>query len=142
MKRTATASWLGDLQEGKGTLTTQSQALKETPYSFKTRFDNVKGTNPEELIGAAHAGCFTMALAGALTQNGFKPRRLDTQAVVNFEQEQGKWTINTVNLSLKAHVQGIDHEQFEKIANEAKENCPISRVLKAQISLDIELETL
>lgn len=142
MKRMATASWLGNLTEGKGTLSTSSHALKETPYSFKTRFENSAGTNPEELIAAAHAGCFTMALSAELGKQGFTPTRLDTEAAVNLEQIQGKWTVSAIHLTLNAHVKGIDKEKFEQIANDAKLNCPISRLLKADISLEMHLEAM
>jgi lipoyl-dependent peroxiredoxin len=141
MKRTASAAWTGDLKQGKGTLSTQSGVLKQTPYSFSTRFENGVGTNPEELIAAAHAGCFTMALSAALGRAGVTPERLATDATVTLEQVSGNWTITTVDLHLTARVPGIDAKKFDEIAADAKANCPVSRVLNAKISLDAKLET-
>ena len=140
MKRTASAAWTGDLKQGKGTLSTQSGVLKQTPYSFSTRFENAAGTNPEELIAAAHAGCFTMALSAALGRAGVTPERLATDATVTLEQVSGNWTITTVDLQLTARVPGIDAKKFNEIAADAKANCPVSRVLNAKISLDAKLE--
>src|SRR5271169_5821646 len=111
MKRTATAVWSGDLKQGKGTLTTPSGVLKATPYSFATRFESGTGTNPEELIAAAHAGCFTMAVSAMLGGAGFTADTLATEAVLTLEQVQGNWTITTVNLALSAKVPGIDGEK-------------------------------
>jgi lipoyl-dependent peroxiredoxin len=140
MKRTASAIWLGDLKRGKGSLTTQSGALKETPYSFTTRFENGIGTNPEELIAAAHAGCFTMALSAFLGRAGFTPEKLSTQATLSLEQLQGNWTITSIHLDTSARIPGIGREKFEEIAADAKANCPVSRVLNATITLDAKLE--
>ena len=141
MKRTASAAWSGDLKQGKGTVSTQSGVLKDTAYSFSTRFENGIGTNPEELIAAAHAGCFTMALSATLGRAGFTAQRLATDAVLTLEQVDGNWTITTVNLRLTARVAGIDRAKFDQIAADAKANCPVSRVLNAKISLDAMLET-
>ena len=140
MKRTASAIWLGDLKRGKGSLATQSGALKETPYSFTTRFENEVGTNPEELIAAAHAGCFTMALSAFLGRAGFTPEKLSTQATLSLEQLQGNWTITSIHLDTSARIPGIGREKFEEIAADAKANCPVSRVLNATITLDAKLE--
>ena len=140
MKRTASAAWSGDLKQGKGTISTQSGVLKDTQYSFSTRFENGVGTNPEELIAAAHAGCFTMALAAALGRAGFTPQKLATNATVTLEQVSGNWTITTVDLQTSARVPGIDAKKFDEIAADAKANCPVSRVLNAKISLDAKLE--
>src|SRR6202048_3508891 len=115
MKRTASAVWNGDLKQGKGTLSTPSGVLKETPYSFSTRFENGIGTNPEELIAAAHAGCFTMALSAALGRAGFTPEKLATNATVTLEQVSGNWTISTVDLQLTGRVPGIDGKKFDEI---------------------------
>ena len=139
MKRTASAVWQGDLKKGKGSVSTQSQVLKETPYSFSARFENGSGTNPEELIAAAHAGCFTMALSAELSGAGFVPEKLSTQASLTLEQVVGNWTITTVVLDLQATVPGIAQEKFNQIAAGAKANCPVSRVLKADISLNAKL---
>lgn len=139
MNRTASAVWLGELKQGKGALTTQSGALKETPYSFATRFESGVGTNPEELIAAAHAGCFTMALSAALGRAGFKPEKLSTAANLTLEQVQGDWTITAIQLALTGKVPGIAPEKFAEIAADAKANCPVSRVLNAKITLDAKL---
>ena len=140
MKRTASAAWSGDLKQGKGSVTTQSGLLKDSPYSFTTRFENGAGTNPEELIAAAHAGCFTMATAAALGRAGFTPDKLATTASITLEQVSGNWTITTVDLQMTAKVPGIDAKKFQEIAADAKANCPVSRVLNAKISLDAKLE--
>jgi len=140
MKRTASAAWSGDLKQGKGTVSTQSGVLAATPYSFSTRFENGAGTNPEELIAAAHAGCFTMATAAALGRAGFTPQTLATNASLTLEQVSGNWTITTIDLQMTAKVPGIDAKKFAEIANDAKASCPVSRVLNAKISLDAKLE--
>jgi lipoyl-dependent peroxiredoxin len=140
MKRNASAVWLGDLKKGHGKLSTSSGVLKETPYSFTTRFGDADGTNPEELIAAAHAGCFTMATAASLGRAGFTPGRLATEATLTLEQVEGNWTITTIDLVLIAKVPGITPEKFAEIAADAKANCPVSRVLKARINLTAKLE--
>jgi osmotically inducible protein OsmC len=140
MKRTASAEWNGDLKKGKGSLNTQSGVLKQTAYSFSTRFENGIGTNPEELIAAAHAGCFTMALSATLGKDGFTPERLSTQASLNLEQVDGNWTITSIHLELSGKVPGISAEKFNQAATDAKANCPVSRVLKANITLAAKLE--
>jgi osmotically inducible protein OsmC len=140
MKRSASAVWQGDLKTGKGTVSTASGVLEAAQYSFGTRFENGKGTNPEELIAAAHAGCFSMALSASLGQKGFTPERLATKADLTLEQVEGKWTITTVELHLDAKVPGIERAQFEEIAADAKKNCPVSRVLNASISLQVTLQ--
>jgi osmotically inducible protein OsmC len=140
MKRSASAVWQGDLKSGKGTVSTESGVLEAAQYSFTTRFENGKGTNPEELIAAAHAGCFSMALSASLGQKGFTPERLATKANLTLEQVEGKWTITTIDLQLDAKVPGIDRAQFEEIAADAKKNCPVSRVLNANISLQMTLQ--
>ena len=140
MKRTASARWQGDLKTGKGRLSSQSGILKDTVYGFGSRFEEGPGTNPEELIAAAHAGCFTMALSAALGQAGFTAESLATDAALTLEQVEGSWTITKVHLSLRAKVPGLDAAQFQEIAAGAKANCPVSRVLKADISLEAALE--
>lgn len=140
MKRTGSAIWQGDLKSGKGTVSTQSGILKESQYSFSTRFENGAGTNPEELIAAAHAGCFTMALSAQLGNAGFKADRLATQATVTLEQVQGNWTITTIDLELDAKVPGIEQAKFNELAEDAKKNCPVSRVLNAQMNLKATLQ--
>ena len=140
IRRTASAHWQGTGKEGKGALTTQSGTLSETPYSFTARFGDGKGTNPEELIAAAHAGCFSMALAFQLSGAGHPPDDLRTEARLTMEQEGAGWKISAVALTLKAKVPGIDQATFRKLADEAKANCPVSKVLNAAISLDATLE--
>jgi lipoyl-dependent peroxiredoxin len=141
MKRTASAEWQGDLKQGKGSVSTQSGVLKQSQYSFSTRFENGIGTNPEELIAAAHAGCFTMALSASLGKAGFTPEKLSTQASLTLEQVNGNWTITTIQLDLTGKVPGISADRFNEIATDAKANCPVSRVLKANITLASKLET-
>jgi osmotically inducible protein OsmC len=140
MKRTGSASWRGDLKQGRGTLATQSGTLKDTAYSFAARFENGAGTNPEELIAAAHAGCFTMALAAGLGRAGYAPEELTTTAAVTLEQVQGNWTISAIHLDLNGRVPGIDRGKFEELAAEAKANCPVSRVLNADITLNAGMD--
>ena len=140
MKRTASAVWTGELKQGKGSLTSQSGVLKETPYSFHTRFEQGAGTNPEELIAAAHAGCFTMATSASLGKAGFTPERLSTEAALTLEQVNGNWTITAIHLTMTGKVPGIDQQKFQEIATDAKANCPVSRVLNAKITLDVKLE--
>jgi len=139
INRTAKAAWQGTGKEGTGQLTTQSGVLKESQYGFKTRFEQGPGTNPEELIAAAHAGCFTMALAFQLSGAGHTPESLNTEAKVSLEQEGSGWAIKAVALTLQAKVPGCSPEEFQKLANEAKANCPVSKVLNAAISLDAKL---
>jgi len=140
MKQTASAIWHGDLKQGSGALATHSGVLKETPYSFRTRFEGSPGTNPEELIAAAHAGCFTMALSASLGRAGFTPKRLATQAAVTLEQVSGNWTISKVELETEAWIPQITPEKFQEIAADAKANCPVSRLLRAEITLHAKLE--
>ena len=140
MKRTASAVWQGSLKEGKGTLTAPGGALKNTEYSFGSRFASGAGTNPEELIAAAHAGCFAMALSAALGEAGFTPERLESTAELNFENVPPKgWTITASHLVMVATVPGIDAAKFAEIAAKAKAGCPVSRVLNATITLDAKL---
>jgi osmotically inducible protein OsmC len=141
MKRKATAVWQGGLKEGKGSISTGSGVLKETQYSFATRFEQGKGTNPEELIAAAHAGCFSMALSLLLGKSGFTPERIDTTATVTIEPEGDGFSITTVHLDVNARVPEIDPEIFEQAANDAKAGCPVSKVLNAGITMDATLET-
>jgi len=136
MKRTATAVWQGSLKEGKGALTVPGGALRDTEYSFGSRFASGAGTNPEELIAAAHAGCFAMALAAALGEAGFTPERLDARAEVSLDNVPPKgWTVTASHLVLTAKIPGIDAAKFDEIAAKAKANCPISRLLNATVTL-------
>jgi osmotically inducible protein OsmC len=140
MKRNASAVWHGNLKAGKGTLTTDSTVLKDTQYSFGSRFESGVGTNPEELIAAAHAGCFTMALSAALEQAGFVADTLKTTAALTLENNpQTSWTISAIHLTTTAKVPNISAEKFAEVAAGAKANCPVSRVLKAAVSLDATL---
>jgi lipoyl-dependent peroxiredoxin len=137
MKRTATAHWNGTLKEGKGEISSQSTTLNNTQYSFKTRFADGVGTNPEELIAAAHAGCFTMAVGGALSQAGFTPGDLNTEAVLDLDMVALK--INGIHLSLKGtKIDGVTEDQFKQIAEGAKANCIVSKALSVPITLTIE----
>ena len=139
MIRKAKAVWRGTGREGEGDLTTDSGVLAETPYSFKTRFENQKGTNPEELLAAAHAGCFTMALAFQLQGAGYTPTELATEAAVSLEPEGEGFRITRSALTLRADVPGLDRETFDKLAGAAEKNCPLSRVINAEITLDATL---
>ena len=131
ISRHATAHWEGDLKTGAGKLATpQSGLMADTPYGFNSRFGDVKGTNPEELIAAAHAGCFTMALSAQLTEAGFPPEALDTRADVDLSMEGGP-TISAIRLAVKAKVPGIDEAKFRALADDAKQNCPVSKALSA-----------
>jgi len=139
MIRKARAVWQGTGKDGTGHISTDSGILSKTPYSFKTRFESEPGTNPEELIAAAHAGCFTMALAFQLQGAGATPTELLTEAAVTLVQEGGGFTISKSALTLKATVPGIDKAKFEELARAAEKNCPVSKVLNAEITLDYTL---
>jgi lipoyl-dependent peroxiredoxin len=139
MDRSASAVWHGTLKEGEGSISTQSGTLKETQYSFKTRFADGVGTNPEELIAAAHAGCFTMALSAEITKAGLTPESIETTALLTLDLHGEKPTITKVHLTTKAKVPGIDKAKFDELAHNAELGCPVSRVLKAEISLDATL---
>ncbi len=139
MNRKARAVWQGTGKDGSGHLTADSGVLSNTPYSFKTRFENEKGTNPEELIAAAHAGCFTMALAFQLQGAGFTPTELATEAVVTLEPEGSGFKISKSALRLNANVPNIDRAKFEELARAAEKNCPVSKVLNAEITMDFTL---
>lgn len=141
MKRTASAVWNGSLKDGKGSISTQSGVLSNTQYGFKTRFEDGPGTNPEELIGAAHAGCFSMALSAQLGEAGLTADSINTTATVTFEKLADGFTITAVHLQLTARIPGATKEQFEELANKAKTGCPVSKVLKANITLDAKLES-
>jgi osmotically inducible protein OsmC len=140
MDRSASAVWQGSLKDGKGTLSTDSGVLQQTPYSFHTRFENEPGTNPEELIAAAHAGCFTMALSAQLTEDSHAPEKLETKAIVTMEKTDDGPTVTKIHLTTRATVPGIEKTRFDELAKKAKEGCPISRLLKAaEITLDAQL---
>ncbi|REJ84941.1 MAG: OsmC family peroxiredoxin [Acidobacteria bacterium] len=139
MKRKASARWQGSLRDGRGTMTTDSGVLSATQYSFGTRFEDGKGTNPEELIGAAHAGCFSMALSKILGDGGHTPERIDTAATVSLEQVDGGFAITRVHLEVEAEVPGASAEQFAEAAEKAKAGCPVSKLLDAEITLQARL---
>ncbi|GMQ81605.1 MAG: OsmC family protein [Rhodothermia bacterium] len=140
MKRKASAEWTGSLKEGRGTMSAASGVLKDTQYSFKTRFEEGIGTNPEELIGAAHAGCYSMALSAELGNAGFDPQSVRTTATVTLEMLDDGPTVTSVHLVAVANVPGADDESFQAVAIGAKEGCPISRLLDTEITLDARLE--
>lgn len=138
MKRKANAVWNGTLKEGEGKITTQSQVLKDSKYSFNSRFGEGKSTNPDELLAAAHAGCFAMALSNILGEAGFTPDSLDVTATVTMDV--GKLELTGSHLTLKARIPNIDQAKFEECANTAKENCPVSKALNLGITMDAQLE--
>ena len=140
MKRKASAVWQGGLKDGKGAISTDSGVLQNTQYSFSTRFEEGKGTNPEELIAAAHAGCFSMALSGQLGNAGMTAESINTTASVTLEKTDAGFTITKVHLDVTAKIPGADNEAFATAANNAKAGCPISRLLKAEITMDAKLE--
>jgi lipoyl-dependent peroxiredoxin len=139
MNRYGTAAWLGSFKTGSGIISTESGALKNAPYSVSSRFDGLPGTNPEELIGAAHAGCFTMAFALILSEAKFTADRMDTQAVVTLDKVPDRYAITAVHLTIKAKIPDIDQAKFDELVNLAKNGCPVSKVLNAKISLTATL---
>lgn len=140
MKRKASAVWKGGLRDGKGTISTDSGVLSNTQYSFSTRFEQGVGTNPEELIAAAHAGCFSMALSGQLGNAGMTAESINTTAIVTLDKTDAGFTITAIHLDVRARIPGADQQAFEKAANNAKTGCPVSRLLNAQITMDAKLE--
>jgi osmotically inducible protein OsmC len=141
MNRTATAAWHGSLKEGQGTISTASGALSGTRYSFGTRFENGTGTNPEELIAAAHAGCFSMALSAQLGEAGITPDSIETTATVTLEKTAAGWSVTASHLEVRARIRGGDREAFDRAAGNAKAGCPISRLLNAKITMAAQLES-
>lgn len=141
MKRTASAHWTGGLKDGKGNLSTQSGILDGTPYGFSTRFESEPGTNPEELIAAAHAGCFTMALSAQLGEAGMTAESLRTSAAVTLDKVDDGFAITAIHLDLTAKIPGADQAKFEEAANKAKLGCPVSKLFKANITMDAKLES-
>ena len=139
INRSGSAAWSGGLKDGKGTISTQSGALDAYPYGFATRFEGMPGSNPEELIAAAHASCFTMALSLMLGEAGLTAEKMETSAVVTLEQQEGGFAITASKLTLKAQSPGADAATFQELAAKAKAGCPVSKLLKADISLDAEL---
>jgi lipoyl-dependent peroxiredoxin len=141
MQRTATAQWKGGLKDGKGTISTQSGVLSQTQYSFSTRFENGVGTNPEELVAAAHAGCFSMALSAQLGTANMTAQSIDTKATLTMEKTEAGFTVTAIHLDVKARIPGGNKAAFDKAAEEAKKNCPISRLLNTKISMTANLES-
>ena len=141
MERKGSAVWNGGLKDGKGTVSTASGVLNKTQFSFATRFENGAGTNPEELIAAAHAGCFSMALSAQLGNAGLKPERIETQATVTLEKLESGFAVTKVHLAVTARVPGADKAAFDTAAGNAKTGCPISKLLKADITMDARLES-
>lgn len=141
MQRTASAHWSGGLKDGQGTLSSPSGVLKSTPYSFATRFESQPGTNPEELIAAAHAGCFSMALSAQLGQAGMTAQSIDTTATVTLEKQDSGFAVASSHLQVKVKIPGADKAKFEQAAKNAEEGCPISKLLKAKITMDAQLES-
>ena len=139
IKRHGSASWQGGIKDGKGTISTESGALKAYPYGFASRFEGQRGSNPEELIAAAHSSCFTMALSKILGEAKLTAEKMDTSAEVTLEQVDGGYSITSVHLTLKAKVPGADQATFEKLAAKAKAGCPVSKLFKAEITLDAVL---
>lgn len=140
MKKKAWAVWSGSLKDGTGSISTETGVLKEAPYGFKSRFEGGKGTNPEELIGAAHAGCFSMALSMMLGNEGFTAEKIETHAEVSLDKVGEGFEITKSHLILTAKIPGIDKAKFDEIAGKAKAGCPVSKLLKAEITLDATLE--
>jgi osmotically inducible protein OsmC len=140
VKRTAQAHWTGDLKSGKGSLTSPSQVLNNTAYSFQTRFENEKGTNPEELLAAAHAGCFTMALSAQLANAGLKADSLDTTCTISLEKTEGGFSITASHLDLKAKIPGASKEAFDTAVKAAETGCPVSKLYKTEITVNATLE--
>lgn len=141
MKRTASAIWTGGLKDGKGSISTQSGVLANSPYGFSTRFENQPGTNPEELIAAAHAGCFSMALSAQLGEAGLTAESIKTSAAVTLEKSTDGFSITAVHLDLVAKIPGASQQAFEAAANKAKAGCPVSKVLNATITMNAKLES-
>jgi osmotically inducible protein OsmC len=140
IKKTGSAVWSGGLKDGTGTISTQTGVLRDAPYGFKARFENGPGTNPEELIAAAHAGCFTMALSGQLAERGMTAQRLETTATVSLDKVDGGFAIPAVHLELVAKIPGASQQAFDEAARAAKENCPVSKLFKADITMTARLE--
>ncbi len=139
MQRKASAAWQGGIRDGKGSISTESRVLSSTPYSFSTRFEGEPGTNPEELLAAAHAGCFSMALSLMLGEAGIRPERIDTTATVTLEKLETGFTITKVQLDVAVRATGADRAKFEAAAEKAKTGCPLSKVLRAEITMDAKL---
>jgi lipoyl-dependent peroxiredoxin len=141
MKRTGNAHWSGDLKSGKGAMSTETKTLSNVPYSFHTRFEEGNGTNPEELLAAAHAGCFSMALSMTLEAEGLKAESIDTKCTIALEEVGDGFDVTSSHLVMKARIPGASKDAFERAANQAKQGCPVSKLFKAEITLDATLES-
>lgn len=141
IRRRGSATWQGGLKDGKGALSTESGALSAYPYGFASRFEGQRGSNPEELLAAAHAGCFTMALSKILAEANWTAEKMETSAVVTLEQVDGSFVITSSHLTLNAKIPGADQAKFEELANKAKANCPVSKLYKTEITLEAKLES-
>ena len=139
LQRKGSAQWKGGLKDGKGTVSTASGVLKNTPYSFSSRFEGQQGTNPEELLGAAHAGCFSMALSAQLDGAGLKADSIDTTATVSLEKLEGGFAITSVHLEVRAKIPGADQAKFDEATKKAKEGCPVSKLFNTKITMDAKL---
>lgn len=140
IQKKGSAEWQGSLKQGKGTVSTESGVLKQNPYGFNTRFEGQAGTNPEELIGAAHASCYSMALSMILGEADLEPESIKTEATVTLEQDDSGFTISAIHLDTTARIPGADQAKFDEAANKAKEGCPVSKLFNARITLDAKLE--
>ena len=140
MKKSGSAVWMGDLKTGQGSISTETGVLRDAPYGFKARFEDGPGTNPEELIGAAHAACFSMALSLMLGEKNLTAKKISTKAEVTLEKLDDGFTITAVHLTMSASIPGTDDATFQSIANQAKTGCPVSKLLNAKITLDATLE--
>ncbi len=141
MNRKASAVWEGGLKDGHGTISTESGVLSATPYSFARRFEGEKGTNPEELVGAAHASCFSMALSAMLGEEGLTPAKIETTSTVTLDKDGGGFTVTAVHLDVQVSMPGADQSKFDEVAQKAKEGCPISKLLNAKITMDARLQS-
>lgn len=141
IKKTASSTWSGDIKTGKGSISTQSGALNKQPYGFNTRFEDKAGSNPEELVGAAHSACFSMALSLALGDAGFTADKIDTKATVSLDEVDDGFSVTHIALEVKARIDDIQNEQFQALCEQTKKNCPISKLLNTEISLDATLQT-
>ena len=139
MKRNASAQWKGGLKDGKGTITTPSNVLSQTPYNFSQRFEDTPGTNPEELVAAAHAACFSMALSGQLGNAGMTADSIETRADLTMEKLDAGWTVTEIHLDVSCKIPGADKAKFEAAADNAKKGCPISRLLNTKITMSAAL---
>lgn len=141
IKKYGSAIWKGEIKSGKGEISTESGALKGQPYGFNTRFEGKAGTNPEELLGAAHAACFSMAFSKMLGEAGFEPKKIETKSEITLEKQESGFSITLAHLSVKAQIPEIDEKQFNEISKKAKEGCPVSKLFNSEITIEANLES-